>query len=240
MLVPRSRLIRFVVIFTGRVGSTYFISALDSHPDIAAEGERLADIRRDGPDAQLAWTRRFLRGAPLGRRRAVGFKTKTRDVLDTQGFAAVLKANDARVVTMLRRNDVKTAVSRLTGLELKRRTGSWNRSDDVAQGSPITVDPELLDTHLDRLVEEKKQVRDYVRELGLRTLQIEYEDLLTRPDAVFEEALEFLGVPPAPLATSTAKNTSDDLREAIANFHEVRARYAGTPYEPMFDEVLVP
>ncbi len=36
------------------------------------------------------------------------------------------------------------------------------------------------------------------------------------------------------------KNTSDDLRKVIMNFDELRSHYIGTPFELMFDEVLVP
>jgi hypothetical protein len=39
---------------------------------------------------------------------------------------------------------------------------------------------------------------------------------------------------------ATRKITSDDLHAAIVNFDDLRSRYAGTPYEAMFDEVLVP
>ena len=35
------------------------------------------------------------------------------------------------------------------------------------------------------------------------------------------------------------KNINDDLREAVSNFDELRSHYVGTPYEQMFDEVLV-
>jgi hypothetical protein len=34
------------------------------------------------------------------------------------------------------------------------------------------------------------------------------------------------------------KITSDNLREAVTNFDELRACYQGTFYENMFDEVL--
>jgi hypothetical protein len=37
-----------------------------------------------------------------------------------------------------------------------------------------------------------------------------------------------------------AYELGNDLREAIVNFDELRARYAGTRYESMFDEVLAP
>jgi hypothetical protein len=37
---------------------------------------------------------------------------------------------------------------------------------------------------------------------------------------------------------ATLKHTSDDLRQVVVNFEDLRRRYAGTPYAPMFDEVL--
>ena len=42
------------------------------------------------------------------------------------------------------------------------------------------------------------------------------------------------------VTSNSLKVTSDDLRDSVKNFDELRARYVGTPYEPMFDEVLTP
>jgi hypothetical protein len=38
----------------------------------------------------------------------------------------------------------------------------------------------------------------------------------------------------------TLKHTSDDLRQVVVNLDELRARYAGTRYAPMFDEGIAP
>jgi LPS sulfotransferase NodH len=240
MLVLRRRRTRFVVLFTGRVGSTYFVSAIGSHPRVIAEGERLADLQPAGAEAQLNWARRFLRGAPVSRHRAIGFKTKVYDVLDKEGFADILRRHDVRVIKMHRRNEIKTAVSRLTGLQLKEHTGRWNRRPGRDMARAIVIDPERLSADLRVLADENALVADFVKELGLPSIEIAYEELLTAPDAVFDEAFAFLRLPPAPLEAATLKNTSDDLRDAIANFDEVRAHFGGTRYEPMFDEVLVP
>ena len=53
-----------------------------------------------------------------------------------------------------------------------------------------------------------------------------------------EAIFDFLGVPARDLESAFHKNTKDDLREALPNFDELRARYADTPYGPMFDEVV--
>ena len=48
----------------------------------------------------------------------------------------------------------------------------------------------------------------------------------------------FLDVPERAVQSKTLKHTSDDLRQVITNFDDLRARYTGTRYASMFDEVL--
>jgi LPS sulfotransferase NodH len=236
----RRHVTRFVLLFPGRSGSTYVISALDAQPDITAKGEVLDPLRPQGPAVQLEWTRRFLRGPVLNRSKAVGFKTKLRDVLDQDGFAAVLSELDARLIYLDRRNDVKHAISRITARRLKDSTGRWNRYDGDDRLAPFAVDFEDFRSRLDAVEAEKATISDYVGRLDRPLLHLDYEDLLAEPTETFHRLLAFLGLPPAPLQAATQKNTSDDLREVVTNFAELRARYAGTRYEPMFDEVLVP
>ena len=266
MPTSRRHVMRFVVLFPGRSGSTYVISALDAHPAILAKGEVLDPMRPEGPEKQLEWTRRYLRGPILNRNRAVGFKTKLRDVLDQDGFATILRDLDVRIIYLDRRNDVKHAISRITARRLKDTIGRWNRYDGDARLDPIEVDLEDFQTRLEAVEAEKATISEYVGRLEGRLpaaysvdvafktpvllpsavaiatelLHLDYEDLLADPTATFHRILAFLGLPPAPIQGSTLKNTSDDLREVVTNFDELRARYTGTPYEAMFDEVLVP
>jgi hypothetical protein len=72
----------------------------------------------------------------------------------------------------------------------------------------------------------------------LPTLTVHYEDLLVYFEAAMARTFAFLEVPWQPVRGAALKNTSDDLREVLANFEEVKARYRDTPYEEMFDEVL--
>jgi LPS sulfotransferase NodH len=236
----RRHVTRFVLLFPGRSGSTYVISALDAQPDITAKGEVLDPLRPQGPQAQLDWTRRFLRGPILNRSKAVGFKTKLRDVLDQDGFARILSELDARMIYLDRRNDVKHAISRITARRLKDSTGRWNRYDGDDQLEPFAVDFEDFQTRLDAVEAEKATIADYVGRLDRPLLHLDYEDLLAQPTETFDRLLAYLGLPPAHVQAATQKNTNDDLREVVTNFAELRARYVGTRYEPMFDEVLVP
>jgi hypothetical protein len=65
-----------------------------------------------------------------------------------------------------------------------------------------------------------------------------YEDLLVNRDKVLSQVFDFLGVDPFPVQGKTLKNTSDDLKEVILNFEQLRSKYLGTKFESMFDEVL--
>jgi len=55
MLVARPQLVRFVILFPGRTGSTFLVSALDSHRDVEAKGEVLDGLRAKGVETQRAW-----------------------------------------------------------------------------------------------------------------------------------------------------------------------------------------
>lgn len=236
----RRHVTRFVILFPGRSGSTWLVSALDAHPAITAKGEVLDPLRPQGPEAQLEWTRSFFRGRIVSRDRAVGFKTKLRDVLDQDGFGRLLAEYDARLIYLDRRNDVKHAISRITARRLKDTTGRWNRYDGDAALEPFAVDVDDFESRLRAVEEEKATIAGYVGRQDRPLLHLDYEDLLADPTATFHRILAFLGLPPAPIRGSTLKNTSDDLREVVTNFAALRARYAGTRYEPMFDEVLTP
>jgi LPS sulfotransferase NodH len=228
---------RFVILFPGRVGSTYLVSALAEHPEVVADGERLSGLRPRGAEAQLAWARTFLRGPVVGRARARGFKTKLRDVQDPQGFADLVGDLDVRVLLMSRRNDVKHAVSRVTAKDLHEATGRWNRYDEAgAAPAPVHVDLERFHRLLDGVIADKAEIADYVRSLDRPTLEVEYEQLLAGPTAVFAQVQEFLGVRPRDLRGATVKNTSDDLRDVVANFDELRASVTGDEQRAMFDE----
>lgn len=238
MLALRTHVVRFVILFPGRVGSTYLVSALDGHRDIEAKGERLDPLRASGASAQLDWTRRYLRGPIVNRHRAVGFKTKLRDVLDADGFARLLDELDARVMLLDRRNDVKHVVSRVTARHLRDTTGRWNRYGTEPAAAPVEIDPDDFDERLRAVVAEKASIADFVAGLDRPTLGVSYEDLLATPDATFGRVLDFLDVRRRPIRGATEKHTSDDLRDVLVNFETLRARYEGTRFGPMFDEVL--
>ena len=236
------RAIPFVVLFQGRTGSTFFVEALDSHPDVRCGYEELWGDRWDelGSEAQLDVARWWL--APPADRlvRATGFKTKLRDVVDPDGFAAVLEETGARVLYLKRRNLVKLAVSSLNSERARERTGDWNlyrREPAVAE--PLAVEPAKFLTRLAKHEGYQADLDAFVGAAARPTLTLHYEDLLVDTHGTLALAFRFLDVEPVATSGRTIKMTSDDLRDVLPNFDELRAAVSEPRYRRMFDEVLV-
>lgn len=231
----------FVILFVERAGSTFLITALKSHPQILALTEKLDAMRKEGKTAadQLEWTRSILTPPMVGPHRAMGFKTKLLDVLDPEGFAAILRERKCRIIQLQRRNTVKAVVSTINAKRQWEVSGNWNLLSESTRLPAFAVDPAEFESLLAQREEWDRQVEDYTERLQLPTLRLWYEDLLADETAFVDKAVTFLTGESRQLQGSTLKNTGDDLKTAILNFDDLRQRYAGTRYESMFDEVQV-
>jgi hypothetical protein len=65
-------------------------------------------------------------------------------------------------------------------------------------------------------------------------LPLFYEEILSARDDVFARAQSFLGVEPQVLTVGLRKQSPDDLRALIENYHELREAFAGTEYSQFF------
>jgi LPS sulfotransferase NodH len=231
----------FVILFVERAGSTFLITALKSHPQILALTEKLDAMRKEGKTAadQLEWTRSILTPPLVGQHRAMGFKTKLLDVLDPEGFAAILRERKCRIIQLQRRNTVKAVVSTINAKRQWEVSGNWNLLNESTRLPAFAVDPAEFERLLAQREEWDRQIEDYSERLQLPTLRLWYEDLLADESGFVDQAVTFLTGESRPLQGSTLKNTGDDLKTAILNFDDLRQRYAGTRYEAMFDEVQV-
>ena len=235
----RNNVCRFVILFEGRTGSTYLIESLDSHPNVRALLEMLVGLRKDGAKAQLEWARKALTPRILGRYGAIGFKTKLRDIINPTEFAELLREMHVRIIYMQRRNRIKAVISMINSRRLKNATNDYNLYSQNDRLAPITMDLDKFDDML--LFREKldSKLEAYVNHLKLPTMTLYYEDLWTDDCSALKSTYNFLGFPFKQTQGKCLKNTSDDLREVIINFDELRSRYIGTPYESMFDEITI-
>jgi len=236
----RNEITRYVLFLVARVGSTYLTSLLNSHPNITAEGEALRDLEEEGAEVQLRWAREFLNPPLVSRNAAMGFNVKLVHLVDPAAFAQLLQEQECKIIHLQRRNRIKAVVSRLNGRRLYKQTGMWGLFDESERPGAFHVDPEEFDEFLKHRERVDAELENYVDTLALPTLKLFYEDLLADEDAFLDGVFSFLDVPAKLVEGQTLKITSDDLREVILNFDEIRGNYVGTKYEAMFDEVLVP
>lgn len=63
-----------------------------------------------------------------------------------------------------------------------------------------------------------------------------YEDLASDLDVTAGSVQQFLGLEPVPVRVDLQRQNPEPLRQLISNYDELRASFAGTPYEPWFDD----
>jgi hypothetical protein len=217
------------------------MEALSRHPEIVCEHEYLDSLKKRKKTAkeQLDWVRTFLTQPLKAPTNAVGFKTKLKDVLDLNGFADLLTELPARVIHLGRRNVVKTTVSWFNSIRLNEASGHWNIYDNKVRLPPANIDPDQFHGMLCSVERDMQRETAFVGNLDLPKLVLFYEELLLDRDDFFKRIYSFLDVKSCAAVEKVFKATSDDLRDALSNFDELRSRYEGTGYEPLFDEVLV-
>lgn len=226
----------FIVLMTGRTGSTLLVEALDSHPGIRARGEIRKHNHAKSTRRQLTRIRRHFASTTRSVD-ADGFKLKLKDIGDEAGLAKLLGELDIHVIHLQRRNRVKHAVSLFNAVRLFKATQNWNLYSEEDQSGPFSIDPAAFEARIQKVEREGRNLTRYVATLDRPTFVVAYEDLLTRRDETLDNVFEFLGVPAQPVKSAAVKNTPDDLRLIVENFDELREAYAGTEYQAMFDEV---
>ena len=224
----------FVIAFIGRTGSSYIIDMLNSHPHVVAERELL--VKPDSAEKEHA-TLEQLYTTPRDKNiQAVGFKTKLTDVTDLPQFFDMLDEFNLKVIYLYRDNVIKQTVSRINRKRLHDHTQLHNLEKDVPPLPAFAITPEEFKQWFEQTHHRSTEIHEYMHCVKRPQLRISYEDLLADHDKVFERIFDFLEVDPQPMESKLVKNTSDNLRDVLTNFDELRMLYAGTKFEKMFDE----
>jgi len=233
----RKQVTPFVVFFQGRAGSTYIMEALNSHPKIRAEME-ITGVKRT-QTKEYSELRKLLTPPLHGYYAATGFKVKLEDIRYPGSLKKLLKEIKPHIILLLRRNRVKMVISWINSARIAETTRDWNIYHEKDRLNPVTVDINDFNKVLKHVEKEKRRMESYVKSLKLPVLTLYYEDLLLNEQETLKRTCSFLGIVFIQMKGRCLKNTSDNLRKAIANFDELKNNFIGTQYEKMFDEVLV-
>ncbi len=223
---------RFLILFPGRTGSSWLISALASHGQVRAEGEIL--VKQDA----LAQRRLLdgLYGAIPAAGHAAGFKTKLKDVADLEALRRRILETPIGIISMRRRDLIRLSISRITARRLHEHSGRWNLDDrtSAAPTRPIGVN-EFIESieHCDRTVRE---LDGFVNGLDVPRLDLEYAEILADPASTLERVQRFLGISSQPLQSTVRKNTDEDLHRAVPNLAELLGAIGTTRWSSLLNE----
>jgi len=253
--------VNFIILYQGRAGSSFLVDALNRHPEVFADGEILAQFHpAEYPETDRfvdrirAGLARFTRGGPAQLQhqymrnlydndsrsaRAVGFKTKVRDIIDLYSTKEILEERNVLAIVMRRQNLVKQTISRLSAHRLYATTGLWGLVDEADRPGPFEIGRNEFDRYFRQAVFDDCMLVAFADYLAVPKLNLEYARLLTNRDEWFESVFSFLDVEWMTLETRILQNTDDDLKKVVANFDELAGHYEGTEFEAMFYEQAV-
>lgn len=240
----------FVVVSRPRTGTNLLRSLLNGHGQVLAFGEvfrspefigwampgypRIGPLRRRLEQDPVRFLDEVVYGPHPRRFQAVGFKLFYGHAR-RPGWSPVWEHLQGRrevvVIHMRRHNVLKSLLS----FELAARTGVWqSRSGWTRDPGPLT----LNDDHCRQVFERTRQ---WARECDERfaghvRIDLYYEDLVRDRAGEMGRVYDALGVEPRDVAPATRRQGTRPLSESIANYADLKARFAGTPWAEYFED----
>jgi hypothetical protein len=244
---------RFAIVGVQRTGTTLIRTTLDDHPSILALGEiflyshgRFPFRRRAGADVVQSY-RSYIEQSP--RRRLMHFLNRTRIIheflnhtysqpgFDAIGFKLMLTQAEQfpmvvrflleekiSVIHVIRRNVLKTHISRETA---RHRKLFHAKTKIAAQAIPLNT--RSLVRSLAKISRDNDHwTRTFARS---RYLRVDYESFVADRNTELEKLFAFLCVPPElSISSSLVKVNPDAIADVLANYDEVRVMLQGTPF----------
>jgi signal transduction histidine kinase len=244
-------MVKFVIVGVRRTGTTLIRTTLDSHPHVRCFGASFRHGRRltnsQGENFETGY-QQYLRASPVrrlqdlllpalpvhayldelfapGEHKAVGFKLLDYEFRQYPIIMQYLRQQDARVIQVVRKNVLKTLISR--SVKKVRRFGKATES--VAR-TQITLRADRLVKDLERIEQANEQWPHETQ--GMPYLRTTYEDFVADKAHELRRMLDFLDVEFIDnLQSPLIKVNPDDIRQIITNYDQVEVALKGTRYE---------
>jgi len=98
---------------------------------------------------------------------------------------------------------------------------------------PVRLDPLECQQDFETTLRRDAEFRElFARH---RSFSLSYEEMVAGDPEKMAALLNFLGVSPRELTTTTKRLGNNSLRSAIANFDELRAHFAGSRFAEFFE-----
>lgn len=246
LLPGNSDYVRFVCIGYARTGSTLLMRSLNNHSRVIGYGEIVKNIDRypqhyhEFEGRQALFERdpvRFLQTMVFRKYPpqidAVGFKIfyhhAPRDTAWGRAVWDYLVGQPAlRVIHLRRRNLLAAHVSR----KKAAAADEWIKYSGASQDGGVTLDYEETRA---RFEQAQAWEREYdALFAGHPLLDLVYEDVAADYAAEMRRVQDFLGLPARDVPPATKKRPPQPLSEQIANYDELKERFAATPWAEFF------
>lgn len=224
---------RFIILSRSRTGSNLLASLLNSHPQVAVDGEILG--RLEGRDPARVLGGAFARQGRLIR--AKGLKIFYYHPLDAEGapvWERLAADPKLRVLHLKRKNLLRVLVSR----KIAEARNAWSSAQRDSRGLGEDKAAFIGADEVRRVFDQTREWERWGDSLFERhvVVSLHYEDLDRDPDEVLAPVFESLGVPPARLSTEFQRQNPEPLRRLIVNFDQLRDEFRGDPLERYFNE----
>ena len=238
----------FVVISHGRSGSTLLIRSLDAHPDIKCYGELFNAIEKDrvtaaarkysAGDDPIAFCRAEVYGEASSAK-AVGFKLHVNQMKASERekmlWTFLEAERDIRIIFLVRRNLFDPYISNQRAIRAKqwRRTPDQDVSAAYLEPLPIDID------HCIQAVKVQAQIINATSRSfrNHRRLDMTYEALASDFQPTLDAAFAFLDVEPRPVEPPLGRMNQVSHEQGIANYDDVKARFADPALQTLWNFV---
>lgn len=247
---------RFVVLATGRTGSTLLGNALADHPEILFYGELFhayedrrraeaarrtmgAGVERHLPhgvpvcepadDGREYITRLFSQRAEHA---AIGFKLmydQAREGAAATVWDALRERTSIRVVHLTRRNLLESLIS----IKRAELTRVWHSRECLSDMTAFRLNPQECQEYFDSLVAMRRLAAPLLESRPVLTL--EYGELAAEFESTMRKAFSFLEVAPnVTVRKHLAKIARLAPHDEILNYAQLKRNFEHTPYAEMF------
>ena len=240
MITGADDIVNFCVLTTPRSGSTWFLSLLNSHPDIGTFGEAFLNKKpgiwadqvflpadrfcqfRESTRWVRPWsTFRYLDALMeefSAQHRALGFKLMYKHLLRYLELLPLMLSEGYRIIHLVRTNYLDVLISE----RIVQQRGRAHARAEVAP-PPVHLEPSTLVRILRGKRRKVKIARLVLRSLSLDVIEVDYESLCEDTPGVLDTTTGFLSVPLyAGYQSCFRKISRKPDWERIRNYEQVR------------------
>jgi LPS sulfotransferase NodH len=247
----------YMITCAARTGSTMLVHLLRSHPEICSHDEIFSPGKIGGITGTYLIKRRadsefidrlsaerdrdpikflYKIALDLQGKKSVCFKLKHDELILPEYKTLrdeIVNDRDFRIIHLRRENLLRRYLSYYIANEVTHVTMAIH-GQVIPEVPRVELDPQECQKDFEAI---RSRELEFVELFAQHpSFSISYEEMVARDAEKIRALLDFMGVSPRELTTTTRRLGCDDLRQVIVNFEELRTYFAGSPYSKFFEQ----